>query len=86
MVVGEREDGLAGEENGEGRDWSKTWAMAMPASSMLDQRREIAMGMKDGQGEGREVGFDSTKNCTFFSPIEWPGRHLNTLCVFHPWG
>lgn len=57
MVVGEREDGLAGEENGEGRDWSKTWAMAMPASSMLDQRREIAMGMKDGQGEGR--GLDS---------------------------
>ena len=48
-------------------------------------------GGKIGAGEmvakgGGGGGFDSSKNCTFFSPIEWPGRHLNTLCVFHPWG
>lgn len=40
---------------------------------------------RQGGGE-REWDWIPLKNCTFFSPIEWPGRHLNTLCVFHPWG
>lgn len=89
-MVGER-DGLAGGENGErgGGGWSKTWAMAMPASSIPRPKERNSNGWYKGwpgRGGGGGFGFDSTKNCTFFSPIEWPGRHLNTLCVFHPWG
>lgn len=47
---------------------------------------KIGAGERVLKGVGGGGGFDSSKNCTFFSPIEWPGRHLNTLCVFHPWG
>lgn len=66
-------------------DWSKTWVMAMPAAFHARPKERNSNGYKGWPGRGGG-GFDSSKNCTFFSPIEWPGRHLNTLCVFHPWG
>lgn len=73
------------EENGaRGGGWSKTRVMAMPPTFHARPKERNSNGYKGWPGRGG--GFDSSKNCAFFSPIEWPGRHLNTLCVFHPWG
>lgn len=68
---GRGRDGLAGcviEENGWGggrgigrkRGW---WRCLLP--SMLDQRKEIAMGIKDGQGEGGGVDSIPRKTVRF---------------------
>lgn len=85
-MVGER-DGLAGCYRGEwreGRGLVENAVMAMPPTFHARPKERNSNGYKGWPGRGG--GFDSSKNCTFFSPIEWPGRHLNTLCVFHPWG
>lgn len=77
-----RGDGLTGwyrgdwEGFGRKRGW---WPGFGPSGGKIGAGERVAKG-------GGGSGFDSSKNCTFFSPIEWPGRHLNTLCVFHPWG
>lgn len=67
--------GIEGGMVGRKRGW---WRCFGPSGAKWERA-------KGGSGVGAG-GFDSSKNCTFFSPIEWPGRHLNTLCVFHPWG